>query len=177
MLYRDFQDIKLSALGFGAMRLPVIDGNDSQIDVELTQKMVDKAFEAGINYFDTAYGYHNGNSEIVLGDALRRHARDSYYLADKFPGYDLSNMPKVKKIFPEQLEKTGHDYFDFYLFHNVCEMNIDAYLDPQYGIYDYLIEKRNEGSVISDSPATARSMCCAASLKPMEKIWNSASCS
>ena len=147
MLYRDFQDIKLSALGFGAMRLPVIDGNDSKIDVELTQKMVDEAFDAGINYFDTAFGYHNGNSEIVLGEALRKHPRDSYYLADKFPGYDLSNMPKVKEIFPKQLEKTGHDYFDFYLFHNVCEMNIDAYLDPKYGIYDYLIEKRNEGKI------------------------------
>ena len=147
MLYRDFQDIKLSALGFGAMRLPVIDGNDSQIDVEHTQKMVDEAFDAGINYFDTAFGYHNGNSEIVLGEALRKHPRDSYYLADKFPGYDLSNMPKVKEIFPKQLEKTGHDYFDFYLFHNVCEMNIDAYLDPKYGIYDYLIERRNEGKI------------------------------
>ena len=89
MLYRDFQDIKLSALGFGAMRLPVIDGNDSKIDVELTQKMVEEAFDAGINYFDTAFGYHNGNSEIVLGEALRKHPRDSYYLADKFPGYDL----------------------------------------------------------------------------------------
>ena len=125
MLYKSFQDIKISALGFGAMRLPVIDGNDSKIDVEGTKKMVDKAFDAGINYFDTAWGYHNGNSELVMGQALASHPRESFYLADKFPGYDLGNMTKVREILPEQLRKTGVEYFDFYLFHNVCEMNIN----------------------------------------------------
>ena len=96
MIYRDFQGMKLSGLGFGAMRLPVIDGDDNNIDREQTFQMVDEAMAVGINYYDTAWGYHGGNSEIVMGEALSKYPRDSYYLADKFPGYDLSNMPKVK---------------------------------------------------------------------------------
>ncbi|MBR5180506.1 MAG: aldo/keto reductase, partial [Lachnospiraceae bacterium] len=147
MVYRDFQDIKLSALGFGAMRLPVIDGDDSKIDRECAFRMVDTAIRNGINYFDTAWGYHNGNSELVIGEALSRYPRESFYLADKFPGYDLSNMPKVKEIFEKQLEKTGAGYFDFYLFHNVCEMNIEQYLDPRFGIYDYLMEQKKNGHI------------------------------
>lgn len=147
MIYRDFQGEKLSALGFGAMRLPVIDGNDRVIDEEKTQQMVDQAYEAGINYFDTAWGYHGGNSETVLGKCLAKYPRESFNLATKFPGYDLSNMPKVKEIFEKQLEKTGVPYFDFYLFHNVCEMNIDAYLNPEYGILDYLLEQKKAGRI------------------------------
>ena len=73
MVYRDFQDIKLSALGFGAMRLPVIDGDDSRIDRECAFRMVDTAIRNGINYFDTAWGYHNGNSELIIGEALSRY--------------------------------------------------------------------------------------------------------
>ena len=73
--------------------------------------------------------------------------RESFYLATKFPGYDLANMPKVEEIFERQLEKTGMEYFDFYLFHNVCEMNIDAYLNPEFGIYDYLVKQREAGRI------------------------------
>lgn len=147
MIYNDFQGIKLSALGMGNMRLPVIDGDESRIDVEATEKMIAYAMEAGINYYDTAYGYHGGNSELVVGDLLAKYDRSSFYLASKFPGYDLGNMPKVKEIFEEQLKKCKVDYFDFYLFHNVCEMNVDAYLDPQYGIYDYLLEQKKNGRI------------------------------
>ena len=147
MVYRDFQDIKLSGLGFGAMRLPVVNGNDAEIDREKAKKMVDRAMTAGINYYDTAFGYHDGNSEIVMGEILSGYPRDSYYIATKFPGYDLSNMPKVKEIFEKQLEKTGMEYFDFYLFHNVCEMNINQYLDPKYGIFDYLMEQKKNGRI------------------------------
>lgn len=147
MIYRAFQGMKLSGLGFGAMRLPVMGGDDSNIDREQTFQMVDEAMAAGINYYDTAWGYHGGNSEIVIGEALSKYPRDSYYLADKFPGYDLSNMPKVKEIFEKQLEKTGKGYFDFYLFHNVCEMNINQYLDPKFGILDYLLEQKKNGRI------------------------------
>lgn len=129
MIYKDFQDLKLSALGLGAMRLPVIDGNDSNINEEATKDMINYAMEKGINYYDTAWGYHGGQSEIMIGKALKNYPRNSFYLATKFPGYDLSNMPKVKDIFEEQLKKCQVEYFDFYLFHNVCEMNIEAYLD------------------------------------------------
>lgn len=147
MVYREFQDLQLSALGMGAMRLPVIDGNDAQIDKEATAEMVAYAMEHGINYYDTAWGYHDGNSETVMGKALSRYPRESFYLATKFPGYDLSNMDKVESIFEAQLEKCGVDYFDFYLFHNVCEMNIDAYLDEKYGIFDYLMEQKKKGRI------------------------------
>ena len=147
MIYREFQDLKLSALGMGAMRLPVVNGDDASIDEAAAFAMVDEAMAKGVNYYDTAWGYHNGNSELVMGRALARYPREKFYLATKFPGYDLSNMPKVKEIFAKQLEKCQVKYFDFYLFHNVCEMNIDAYLNPQYGIYDYLLEQRKNGRI------------------------------
>ncbi len=147
MVYRDFQDLKLSALGMGAMRLPVLDGDDAKIDQQATQEMVDYAMEHGVNYYDTAWGYHGGNSEIAMGKALSRYPRERYFLATKFPGYDLANMDKVEAIFEEQLKKCGVSYFDFYLFHNVCEMNIDAYLDPKYGIFDYLVKQKKAGRI------------------------------
>ena len=147
MIYRNFQDLKLSALGMGAMRLPVINGDDARVDEARTEEMIDYAMSQGINYYDTAWGYHNGNSELTVGRALHKYPRDSFFLADKFPGYDLSNMDKVEEIFEEQLKKCQVEYFDFYLFHNVCEMNIDAYLNPKYGIYDYLIEQKKAGRI------------------------------
>ncbi|MEE0806529.1 MAG: aldo/keto reductase [Acutalibacteraceae bacterium] len=147
MIYREFQGEKLSALGMGAMRLPVVDGDDARIDEAAAAAMVDYAMAHGVNYYDTAWGYHNGNSELVMGQALAKYPRESYFLADKFPGYDLSNMDKVESIFEKQLEKCGVEYFDFYLFHNICEMNIDAYLDPKYGIFDYLTAQKKAGRI------------------------------
>ena len=148
MIYRDFQGMKLSALGFGAMRLPVIDGDDSRIDEAMTMRMVDTAMKNGINYYDTAWGYHGAQSEPVMGRALAGYPRESFYLATKFPGYDAANWGKVEEIFEKQLEKLGVEYFDFYLFHNVCEMNIDAYLDDEkYGIYSYLMKQKENGRI------------------------------
>ena len=147
MIYKEFQGMKLSALGMGNMRLPLIDGDDSRIDVETAEKMLAVCMESGINYYDTAYGYHGGNSERVVGELLKAYERGSFYLASKFPGYDLGNMPKVKEIFNEQLKKCQVDHFDFYLFHNVCEMNVDAYLDPKFGIFDYLMEQKKAGRI------------------------------
>ena len=147
MVMKQFQDLTLSALGMGAMRLPVLDGDDNRVDEEKTAEMVDYAMAHGVNYYDTAWGYHGGNSEIALGKALKKHPRDQFYLADKFPGYDLSNMGKVEEIFEEQLKKCQVDHFDFYLFHNVCEMNIDAYLNPDYGIFAYLKKQKALGRI------------------------------
>ena len=147
MLYKDFKGLSLSRLGFGAMRLPCVEGEDATPDQAAVDEMVDYALEHGVNYFDTAWGYHGGQSEIVLGRALARHPRESYYLADKFPGYDLANMGKVAEIFEEQLRKTGAGYFDFYLFHNVCEMNVEEYLNPAHGILDYLLEQKAAGRI------------------------------
>ena len=147
MIYKDFQDLKLSALGMGAMRLPVIGGKDADIDEAATAEMVKYAFEHGVNYFDTAWGYHEGNSEIVMGKVLSAYPREQFCLASKFPGYDLANMPKVEEIFEKQLEKCRVSYFDFYLFHNVCEMNINEYLDEKYGIYEYLMKQKENGRI------------------------------
>ena len=147
MIYNDFNGIQLSALGMGNMRLPVVEGNDGKIDVDKAKEMIAYCMKAGINYYDTAYGYHGGQSELVVGELLKKYDRNSFYLASKFTGYDLSNMPKIKEIFEEQLKKCQVEYFDFYLFHNVCEMNIDAYLNPKYGIYDYLIEQKRNGRI------------------------------
>ena len=115
MIYKDFQGKKLSALGMGCMRLPVIDKDDTNINADLVKEMFACAMKNGINYFDTAWGYHGGNSEIVVGEALKSYARESFYLADKFPGYDVANMDKVEQIFEEQLKKCGVEYFDYYL--------------------------------------------------------------
>ncbi len=147
MIYREFQNLRLSALGLGCMRLPVIDGDDARVDQAAVEQMVAEAMDKGVNYYDTAWGYHGGNSETAIGKALAAYPRDSFCLADKFPGYDLSNMDKVEEIFEAQLKKCQVEYFDFYLFHNVCEMNIDAYLDPKYGILDYLLKQKANGRI------------------------------
>ncbi|HIX68758.1 MAG TPA: aldo/keto reductase [Candidatus Anaerostipes excrementavium] len=148
MVYKDFQTKKLSALGLGAMRLPLTaGGSDAEIDETKTAEMTAYAMEHGINYYDTAYGYHEGQSEIVMGKILGKYPRESYYLASKFPGYDLSNMGKVEEIFEEQLQKCKVDYFDFYLFHNVYEKNIDPYLDEKNGILKYLLKQKKNGRI------------------------------
>ena len=114
MIYTDFKGEKISQLGFGTMRLPVINGVDKDIDEEKALEMFDYAYKHGINYFDTAWGYHEGNAEIVVGKALSRYPRESFHLTTKFPGYDRNNFPKVKEIFAKQLEKLQTEYFDFY---------------------------------------------------------------
>ena len=148
MIYRDFQGLKLSALGFGTMRLPTIGGVYSKIDEKAAAEMFDYAIQQGVNYFDTAWGYHDGESENTDGKILSKYPRESFYLASKFPGYDLSNFGWVEEIFEKQLKKCRVDYFDFYLFYNVCEMNIDAYLNEEkYGTYSYLMEQKKNGRI------------------------------
>ena len=113
MIYNNFQNIKLSALGLGCMRFPTLENDRDTVDKEALIELVDQAIRGGINYFDTAWIYHNGTSETLMGEVLKKYPRDSFYLADKVPGYDLSNMGKVKEIFEKQLEKCQVDYFDF----------------------------------------------------------------
>ena len=147
MIYRDFQGEKLSALGFGTMRLPVLDDDYARVDEKRAAEMFDYAIQKGVNYFDTAWGYHEGESENVVGRLLSAYPRETLRIASKFPGYDLSNMGKTE-IFEKQLKKCRTDYFDFYLFHNVCEMNIDAYLnDGKYGTFSYLIAQKRAGRI------------------------------
>lgn len=147
MVYREFCGLKLSALGLGTMRFPTLDGDDSKIDEAKVEEMFAYAIENGINYFDTAYGYHRGESERVVGKMLSKYPRKSFYLATKFPGYDAENFKDVKGLFERQLEKCRVDYFDFYLVHTVSENNIDDYLDPKNGLYDFLVEEKKNGRI------------------------------
>ncbi len=148
MIYRDFGGIRLSQLGFGMMRLPVSDNTESGIDEKQVSEMVDYAISHGVNYFDTAWGYHDGNSELVAGRCLNKHPRESVYLATKFPGYDTSNFGKAEEIFEEQLKKCGVEYFDFYLLHNVYEKNADYYLDDEtYRTISYFLQQKKNGRI------------------------------
>ncbi len=146
MIYKDFQGLKLSALGMGCMRLPHLEKH-CDIDIPAVKKMVAHAIEMGVNYYDTAWGYHDGNSEPAMGEVLSEYPRESFYLATKFPGYDLNNFGKTEEIFEKQLLRCKVDYFDFYLIHNVCEKNIDHYLDMKYGTLDYLLEQKKNGRI------------------------------
>lgn len=149
MIIRQFKDKDISLYGMGCMRLPKTNAEDDKsIDEAAAFQMLDYAYENGVNYFDTAWGYHGGMSEVVMGKALARYPRDSFYLASKFPGYDPTNWGKHEEIFAKQLEKCQVDHFDFYLVHNVCEMNIDAYLnDAKYGDVSYLKAQRDAGKI------------------------------
>ncbi len=146
MYYNKFKDIQISALGLGCMRFPTLE--DKTIDIEKTKVLFDYAIKNGLNYFDTAWGYHNGQSESVVGEILSNYPRDSYYLASKFPGYDLAHFGKQAEIFEQQLVKCKTDYFDFYLFHSLTEGNINEYLDDaKYGVYSYLTEQKKKGRI------------------------------
>ena len=145
MIYRDFQGIQLSMLGFGTMRLPVLE--DGQIDTALTQTMVDYAMDHGVNYFDTAWPYMQNHSETVVGACLKKHPRESFYLATKFPGHMVAETYDPADIFEQQLEKCQVEYFDFYLLHHVYENSVGVYDDPRWGIVDYFVEQKKRGRI------------------------------
>lgn len=145
MIYRKFKDQDISMLGFGLMRLPVKE--DKRVDEELTAKMVDYAIEHGVNYFDTAVPYHNGESETVIGRILKNYPRDSFFLADKFPGHAIAESYDPAGMFEKQLKKCQVEYFDFYLLHNVYENSLKIYEDPQWGIIDYFVEQKKQGRI------------------------------
>lgn len=147
MLYYEFKDIKLSRLGLGCMRFPLTGSEQSSVDEAATAQIIDLAIESGINYFDTAWPYHGGNSERIMGKLLSKYPRTSYYLATKFPGFDEEKMKNAPAIFEKQLENCQTDYFDFYLCHNVCERNIDWFTSNEYGVVEYLIEQKRAGKI------------------------------
>ncbi|MBQ9967391.1 MAG: aldo/keto reductase [Oscillospiraceae bacterium] len=145
MIRNDFQDKSLSRLGFGTMRLPT--KADGQIDEAQVQEMVDYAMAHGVNYFDTAYPYHEGLSETVIGRCLSKYPRESFFLATKYPGHQIAERYDPAEVFEKQLKKCGVDYFDFYLLHNIYEKSIDVYLDPQWGIVEYFLEQKRLGRI------------------------------
>lgn len=135
---------KMPKLGFGLMRLPEQDG---RIDLEQVCQMVDAYLDAGLNYFDTAYVYHGGNSEKIVKEAIvRRHPRDSFTVATKLPAWCMKEEADRDRIFGEQLERCGVDYFDFYLLHSVEDGgNGDTY--DRLNCWDWGLQKKAEGKI------------------------------
>ena len=144
MKYKEACGDRISMLAFGTMRLPQKDG---AIDQEQVNAMTDFAIKNGVNYFDTAYPYHDGRSELAIGEALSKHPRDSFFLADKFPGHQFMKEYDCKGIFEEQLKKCRVDYFDFYLLHNIYENSLPTYKNEEYGIIEYFAEQKRQGRI------------------------------
>jgi predicted aldo/keto reductase-like oxidoreductase len=141
---RNLKNGELSLLGFGLMRLPCKDGQ-KEIDVPQAMAMVDYALDQGVNYFDTAYLYHEGNSETFAGEALSRHDRNSFYLATKMPLMAVKTPADVERIFNEQLKKCKTGYFDFYLLHNINQAHLPV--AEQNNVYEQLKEKQSRGLI------------------------------
>lgn len=146
---RKFKDTEVSLLGLGAMRLPcktpIKREANPLIDYKKGQVLVDAAYNNGVNYFDTAYMYHAGKSEKFVGTALKKYPRESYFLADKLPIWMCPRKSDMEKVFRKQLERTGHDYFDFYLLHSLNKENYEKC--EKFGAYDFVLEKQREGKI------------------------------
>lgn len=143
MNYTDFHGKQISRLGFGMMRLPM--HKDGTIDYEKGQEMIDTALAKGITYIDTAYKYHDGESENFVGEALSKHPRDSYYLADKMPCWLCETPDDLRKIFEDQLQKCKTDFFDFYLIHSLGEGDLETVEKLQ--VVDYLSKEKSAGRI------------------------------
>jgi predicted aldo/keto reductase-like oxidoreductase len=176
VIYKPFHDLNLSTLGMGNMRLPTVGGErqaharvGTLIDEEKARAIIEYAYEHGVNYFDTAYRYHGGESERFVGQVLNQYPRESWHLASKMPGHQMRfrdgklemvgyltglTIASPADIFEEQLEKCGVDYFDFYLLHNLCETAYDLYTDEDLGIVEYLLAQKEAASVTWAFPPT-----------------------
>jgi predicted aldo/keto reductase-like oxidoreductase len=163
MIRKPFHDLNISYLGMGNMRLPTVGGERrAPIDEEKARAIIEYAYEHGVNYFDTAYRYHNGESETFVGKVLNQYPRESWHLATKMPGHMMRfrdgrlelvgyltglTIASPADIFEEQLEKCGVDYFDFYLLHNLCETAYDFYADEDLGVVEYLLAQKKAGRI------------------------------
>lgn len=134
---------KPSRLGFGLMRLPL--AKDGRIDRPAALAMVDKAYQNGVNYFDTAYAYHDGESELFAAEALSRYPRDSFQLATKLPTWLVQSYEDVGRLFSEQLEKCGVEYFDVYLIHSLDKNRWPVIREVK--AYEQLLQKKKEGKI------------------------------
>jgi len=142
MIKKSFKDMHLSYLGMGNMRLPITDDGKGNIDYKKAEPMIDYAMKMGINYYDTAYTYHNKESETFLGDVLSKYERSSYHLATKFNIHAGTNY---EEVFEEQLKKLQTDYIDFYLIHSLADSTFQKYID--IGSVDWLIEQKKKGRI------------------------------
>jgi predicted aldo/keto reductase-like oxidoreductase len=145
MEYRSLEKlgIKTSLLGYGCMRFPR--HRDGSINYERSEPLIDLAYQNGVNYFDTAYNYHNGESEIFTGKALEKYDRSSYYLATKLPFWLIKTLDDAKRIFQEQLDRLHKDYIDFYLLHSMGRESFDRMAG--LGVLEYLDQMKAEGKI------------------------------
>ena len=161
MQYKEFCGEKISTLGMGNMRLPTTEER-GPIDREKARAIIEHAYESGINYFDTAYRYHSGESETFVGEVLSQYPRESFCLATKMPGHMMyykdgklgfqgylagETVTGISEIFEDQLKRCRVDYFDFYLLHNVCESSFDFYTNEELGVVKYLVEQKKAGRI------------------------------
>ena len=135
--------IETSLLGYGCMRFPTT--AEGKIDREAAEKLLDKAYEQGVNYFDTAYPYHNGESESFVGSVLKKYDRSSFYLATKLPLWGVQKLEDVDRIFFEQLDRLQMDYVDFYLMHAVRKSTWDKMVE--LGVVKRLEELKEQGKI------------------------------
>lgn len=135
--------VEISQLGFGAMRMPTLP--DGKIDREHAGRMINRAYEAGVNFFDTAHPYHGGESQVFLGETLNKYPRDSFLFATKLPTWAVNSKESVPTIFNEQFVNCGMDHFDFYMVHGLGE---DRYhLLDEHDIYNYLAAQKKAGRI------------------------------
>ena len=142
--YRD-TGVEVSLLGMGCMRLPKLDPEKPDIDYVKAQEIIDYAYSHGVNYFDTAYAYHGGQSETFIGQALKKYPRESYFLATKMPIWCVKKPEDVERIFNEQLQKCQVEHFDFYLFHAQDAGNFKKC--QEFGVYEFLSKMKAEGKI------------------------------
>ncbi|GHU53728.1 aldo/keto reductase [Clostridia bacterium] len=143
---RNLDGNSVSLLGFGCMRLPLLDKSDqTSVDLTLAQKMIDAAYARGVNYFDTAYVYHGGKSEEITAKLLKKYPRESYYVATKYPIWNLNSAEDIPRIFEEQLARLDTDYIDYYLLHGLNGGVLDKI--EEFGLYDYFAEQKKLGRI------------------------------
>lgn len=142
--YKDTDD-RISLLGLGCMRLPKRASDKEDIDYPEAQKLVDYAFSHGVNYFDTAYRYHGGDSELFVGQALKKYPRDSFHLATKLPIWLLETPEDIDRIFEDQLQRLQVEYFDFYLLHALSKDSFEK--SEQLGVYRRLSQLKEQGKI------------------------------
>ena len=135
--------IRTSLLGFGCMRFPV--DAQGKINEPEAERMIDRAIAAGVNYIDTAYPYHNGDSEPFVGKVLKKYDRGSFYLATKLPCWNVKTLEDVDRLFNEQLSRLQTEYIDFYLMH---AMNGELFARMEkLGVVKRLEELKAEGRI------------------------------
>ncbi len=140
-----FIDNEVSRLGFGCMRFPKVEGTEFDIDVEKSTPLLKRALEGGITYFDTAYPYHDKQSEKFIASVLSKRERSSYFLATKMPIWEASSLDDCKRIFEEQLQNLKTEYIDYYLIHALNKERFEKV--KEYKLYEYLLEQKECGKI------------------------------